>query len=241
MSRRIDNFVVDKAVALYAGGMSLKAVAAEVGISRPALTSALRARNVPIISISERQRRWYETAPDEQRKARVAAANTAVRGRLASHAELSQRAKTVESRQIGLNDTERDVIELLSKAGFHGTPLAACGPYNIDIGLRNELIGVEIFGGNFHAYGRHKRRTERRYKYLADAGWRFVVVWVFAEHRQFMGTMVGAIASTIRTVKDGAFPAGSWWVLRGDGTQIASGTGDFAKIAKPISKAQNLA
>lgn len=42
-------------------------------------------------------------------------------------------------------------------------------------------MAVEVFGGNWHGYGRHQRRTAERYSYILASGRSVVVVWV---HRQ---------------------------------------------------------
>jgi hypothetical protein len=56
----------------------------------------------------------------------------------------------------------------------------AVGPYNIDIAAKP--IAVEIFGGHWHGSGRHVARAPKRFRYLLDQGWPFVIVWADARH-----------------------------------------------------------
>lgn len=229
--------LIERAVAMYQSGLSIKAVAEALKVSRSAITRALRSREIEIIGISERNRRRYANTTDEYRKASAMRAQTARKGMRDKPESLAARAVTRQNRGHGVSENERAISAHLELIGINGTPQLACGPFNIDIGIATQRIAVEIFGGNFHGYGHHRKRTARRYAYLAEQGWRFVIVWVMADHYSAVADIAIAVAATIREhVVDK--PAGSWWVLRGDGLLIRSGIGDFKRIAEPISLAK---
>jgi hypothetical protein len=38
-------------------------------------------------------------------------------------------------------------------------------------------VTVDIFGGNFHSYGRHKKRYPKRMNYLLKNGWTSIIIW----------------------------------------------------------------
>jgi len=113
-------------------------------------------------------------SPDE-RRALTDAAHTAWRGQHMTLAAKIEHAKSVEQKQAPTTPTERRLAEIL-KGRLEVTPLKAVGPYNVD--LAAGPIAVEIFSGHWHSYGRAAARAPKRYSYLLDQGWPFVIVWV---------------------------------------------------------------
>lgn len=112
----------------------------------------------------------------KRRKAATAAAHAAVRGRKVGLTELCRRAATKEQRGTArVSLYEGELARVLNQ--FTLTFQKACGPYNIDLAVGHS-VAVEIFGGNWHASGRHAARHQKRMKYLLNHGWNVVVVWV---------------------------------------------------------------
>jgi hypothetical protein len=75
----------------------------------------------------------------------------------------------------------------------------ACGPYNIDL-LAGETIAVEVYGGGWHANGRHAARHGERTRYLLDRGFDVVIVWVEKKYgRAWVGALKHVVADLERS------------------------------------------
>lgn len=113
-----------------------------------------------------------QRSPDEVR-AMTAAMQDTIRGAKRSAIDLERRALGKERTRAHQSPIERELLAMLP---VRAIPCKAIGPYNVDIAV--DGIAVEVYGGGWHAGGRAAERWPARIRFLLDAGWRVVVVWV---------------------------------------------------------------
>lgn len=159
----------------YTAGESPAALAKEFGISRPALLGRLRRDAIPVRGRREAELLKNANRTVEERQAQALAANLTVRGRSASWAERCKRAATLERTHVHASPNERILAELLAAHGVMPVIQKAVDIYNIDVALWP--LAVEVYGGGWHAYGRHRQRSRARFSHLVASGWAPVIVW----------------------------------------------------------------
>jgi very-short-patch-repair endonuclease len=172
------NFDVFDLIERHKSGVSIKELSKETGIGRKTIT-----RRFESVGFVQRNRsesmfvRMANTAPEERARL-AAAAHEAVKGRKHTINEQIQRAKTREIRRIGISRTEQILSQMLNDLGFLVTPQKAIHTYNVDIAINGSPVVVEVFGGGWHASGKHLIRHRQRFDYLINNGYYPIVVWV---------------------------------------------------------------
>lgn len=206
--------------ARYMAGESSVELAATVGCHSLTLRNAFRRHGLPVRDASSAHTLSAARMTPEQRAAMTASAHDAVRGRKVSIAERSKTALTREANPPELSPAEARVLLNLESFGVHVQRERACGPYNIDFAV-NRAVAVECFGGGWHASAHHAARHEKRTRYLLDAGWDVVIVWI-DERRH--GGWVRALKKVIADLqRPGRDPSAlrEYRVIWGDGEQIS--------------------
>lgn len=165
--------------------------------------------------------RMSKTTP-EDRQALTAAAHAAVRGKRQTLEFRCKIAAAREAKHSNVSAIESEMFDHLDGYEFSLTPQKAIGPYNVDIALDKPRIAVEIFGGHWHAGGRHAARTRQRLDYLRDRGWTVVIVWVTKGYplKEAAAQYIVALAEIFRECPPGR---GEEHVIRGDGQQSGIG------------------
>lgn len=178
MSRRVD--IPDWVIPCYQEDQeSLLSLARRTGLGRPTLWRHLKRNGIPIRDSSEANRIRMARLSPEERKALATPANSAIRGRKVSFEELAKRAKTLEQTRVHASPNEVMLEQLLKKEGGSPTLQRAVGGYNIDLALGP--LAVEVMGGGWHGYGRHRSRSNRRTRTLLKEGWVVVAVWCYGK------------------------------------------------------------
>lgn len=207
-------------VALYKSGVTEQAVAHLDGRARPTIRRILLAHGVPIRGMREASAIRYAKTTPEERLRLTDAAHAAVRGITQSEEYRCQVALGRERNCTQASPTEKMLAALIRERGIDVTPRKAIGRYNVDIALTESSIAVEVFGGNWHASGRHAATYRKRLDYIIDAGWLPLIVWDTGrfpiEHRA-----VNYIVS-LHAIRRSGEPVGSQeHVIRGDGYRDA--------------------
>jgi very-short-patch-repair endonuclease len=172
---------IDHLVGQYEAGVSVKALAAQLGVSRPVIV-----RRLSELGITPRGRsdsmflRMAQSTPEERMRL-TQAAHAATRGRPQPEDRCIRQAQGRERTKSHAGPDAVTLAELLNARGLPVTLEKACGPYNIDLTLDAAAIAVEIQGGNWHAYGRHGARLGKRREHILGAGWHLVEVWGTSE------------------------------------------------------------
>lgn len=168
----------DEIVARYIAGETEQALAAAYGVTRGAIRVRLKKSGVYIRTISDTMRVRWDNATPETAARMLNAAHDAARNRVVPDTERILRAQTRESRVAHASPVEHTLAAALRDAGYFVTQQKAVWKYNVDIALQPPSIAVEVFGGGWHAKGRHLTRFHQRGKYILDAGWHMVIIWV---------------------------------------------------------------
>lgn len=207
---------VDNLIELYNSGESVKQLAHLFGIARSVVCLRLRSHGIMPRGRSESMYlRMARTAPEE--RARLSdAAHAAVRGHRRTEEELCKRAVTRQQSGKFATPIEIRLAEMLEDRGLRTVKQMAVGSYNIDVAITEPPIAVEIFGGNWHAGGRHAERYRKRCDYLLDHGWVPVIIWVVRDYplQEGAADYLVALVEAVRFDKT-AFQQEQ--VIRGDG------------------------
>ena len=163
-------------VAAYVGGMSENAVAKAFGIQRNSVRLRLQEAGVHIRNSSEAETiKWKQMLP-EQRKTRLSRVHDAARGVPVTFAQKVKTALTVQRKGLRTDPLEITLAAMLAERGVETIPQQAIGPYNCDLGAFP--VAVEVFGGNWHFTGKHLARKPERFRYILNAGWHILCVWI---------------------------------------------------------------
>lgn len=207
---------VDNLIQLYNSGESVKHLAELLGVSRPLITRRLHENGITPRNRSESMFLRMSRTPPEERARLANAAHAAVRGHRRTEEELCKRAITRQQSGKSATPIEIRLAEMLEDRGLRTVKQMAAGPYNIDIAITEPPIAVEIFGGNWHASGRHAERYRKRCDYLLDHGWVPVIIWVVRDYplQVAAADYLVALVEAVRLDK-AAFQQEQ--VIRGDG------------------------
>lgn len=172
---------IDNLVSQYKAGMSVKALAAELGVSRPVIVRRLSELGITPRGRSDSMFLRMAQATPEERMRLTEAAHAATRGRPQPEDRCIRQAQGRERTKSHAGPDAIALAEALIACGLPVTLEKACGPYNIDLTLDTAAVAVEIQGGKWHAYGRHGARLGKRREYILGAGWHLVEVWTTSE------------------------------------------------------------
>lgn len=204
----------------YEAGESLLQIAESMGECRRAIVIALEQQGVTLRTQTEANKIIGSNMSQDLREKR----RTQMR-RIASTpnswAQLEKSAITKQEKGMSESPSEQLLKIWLEEAGIKPIPQQAVGIYNADLGAYP--VAVEVFGGNFHASGRHLARAADRCKYFADRGWSIVIVWT--DHRSKRLTVEAAhyVKSVVDQVSCDPSLIGQYWMIWGTGEFIASG------------------
>jgi site-specific DNA-cytosine methylase/very-short-patch-repair endonuclease len=124
-------------------------------------------------------RKFWKTAPDEIRRARLRPAHTATKLRVSSgdhdftNESVRRKGQLVQARRSSAEDF---VIAALDDTNL--VRQYAVGPYFIDLAIPELKIGIEVDGGSWHKIEKKKRQDEKKKEYLNKEGWIVVRVAV---------------------------------------------------------------
>lgn len=179
---------VDHLIAAHRNGESVLSLSNRLGVSRPAITRAMRKRGVEPRGRSDTERlKWQRIKQDpEAVRRQVSAANEASRGKPKSQAhkvKLAARAESmaVSGHRVGMFET--DILDALRQRGVECAPQRQVAEYNLDIATYAPPVAVEI-----HSYhpGRDRMiRIAQRTEDILDRGWWCIFVVVSYPSRRF--------------------------------------------------------
>lgn len=199
----------------YLAGESENAIAEAFGVSRNVIAARLRAAGVARRTLTQANRLSMEARTPEENRANTRAAHDAVRGTKQSAEHRAKIAATREERQTHVSEHELRLAELLGQRGLDVRPQAAVGPYNVD--LATGTVAVEVFGGGWHAYGAHRKRTPQRLRHILDAGWNLVIVWASLERWPIGEGACDYIEAFAKLASSNPALRGEYRVIWGDG------------------------
>jgi len=161
-------------VSLYVSGWSENQIALRFHRSRRYIRKRLVDSNVHIRNQSEAEAlKWSQMSPD-QRKKQLEAAHKATLGRKVSWLAKCKHAKTIEKRPSNFSQNELILQDMLLRRGITTIHQKAIGAYNCD--LAAEPVAVEVWGGHWHFFGKHKAILKKRLRYILNRGWFVYIV-----------------------------------------------------------------
>src|SRR5262245_27395595 len=168
---------VEEVARRYLAGECPEDLARAFGVCRLTITRKLQKAGVPLRGYNQAQALLSSRRSPEERARLAEFAHAALRGRPQG---LEQRLKIAAAREARgeVNPTEQVLLDLLASKVGPLKPQKAVGPYNVDLALTESRIAVDIFGGNWHASGRHARRFRKRSDHILNEGWCLVIIWV---------------------------------------------------------------
>jgi len=219
---------IEEIVTRYRAGESEKSLGAAFGVSRQVIKRRLEIAGVERRSMSEAIRLGFARLDPAERKRIASFANTATRGRPKSFETKCLSALTRQEREVGVSPTELLMQVWLLERYANAIPQCAIGPYNADVAI--PPVAVEIFGGGWHGYGRHKRRSAERYRYILNQGWSVIVIWVDARLYPLSETAADYVVARLNEISRNPSLIGQYWVIRGDGKEVAAGRDDLDQL-----------
>lgn len=168
---------IEEIAARYLRGESPNKLASAFGVARKTITDRLAEHGIELRGHSDWYDLWWNSLTGEERAAHVAPAHEANRGTKRSRETLIKIAHAREQNLSHVSPAENELAEMLRAKGYTVTQQKALGVYNVDIAIHAPSITVEIFGGQWHAYGHHRRRHMERIPHLFNWGWHVVIVW----------------------------------------------------------------
>jgi hypothetical protein len=234
---RID-LPVDEIASRYRSGETELSLANAFGVSRNVVARRLQEAGIERRGVAEMNRINMARRTPEERQRNAMASHEAIRGSKRTVEDLSRRALAHERHPTNVGCDEIVLAKMLADRGVTTVPQKAIGPYNCD--LAAFPVAVEVFGGNFHFYGRHWARMPKRLRYLFDSGWHVLMVhvtkpWPLDEGAAYY------IAAYVEACRRHPTGGREYRMIRGTGQLAAIGRGDDDErtIVETLSRARN--
>lgn len=205
----------------YVNGESEIAITRRMGFrSRKPVRNALVDAGVELRGRSAANRNRMSKLSAEDRRELATAAQKARKGRTNSLEQRCATAKTRERAGIdGRSPGEEKFAQLLRAEEIVYVAQLAVGPYNLDFGLTDYSIGVEILGGGWHNDNRHAQRTP----YVLNAGWHLLFIWSDKRREAEADALRYLVSFIEETCRDPA-AVRQYRVIRGDGEFVTGGS-----------------
>lgn len=223
-----------RVVERYAAGDSIKAMATDLGVTRSYLGKVLDEAGATRRDQAEANRVMMATRTAEENRANAASAHEAVRGRTRSLEELAKAAATRERLQTHVSEHELQLADELRRRGLDVVPQKAVGPYNVDVATGS--VAVEVFGGGWHAYGAHRKRTPKRLRYILDQGWNLVIIWASLERWPIGPGACEYVVAFDQLTRSDPSIRGEYRVIWGDGQDATRPGLDVDDLARKPSR-----
>jgi hypothetical protein len=220
---------VDYLVREYLAGRSVLDLSREFGVSRNVIDRRLDSAGVIRRGQSEANITSAARVTPEARLARVDAAHSARRGSSNSFAQMVKAAIAKQATKSGMSGLEEMVVSDLRSCCIDPIPQLAIGPYNCDLACHP--VAVEIFGGQWHFSGRHLDRTEKRIRYLGDAGWHVLMLVVDERRSPYSIETGNYLVSYIKSARADPSAPREYRVIDCRGQTIATGRCDDDQIS----------
>lgn len=222
----------------YIKGESEIGLSRKYGLTRGTVKNILNKSGIVRRTQSEAEILKWRNIPMERRMQQMAAAHAVTLGRTLEWGEKCRQAVGKQLACTNQSAGEQVLIEMLQERNIAVIPQQAIGPYNADIGTFP--VAVEVFGGNFHAYGRHAMRFPERCHYFADQGWALVVVWTYGRHRPLTIKAAEYVATFLDEVKGNPSLIGEYRMIGGCGEFFSAGRLDSDDITAVLSRCARL-
>lgn len=218
---------MDEIIALYISGNSVNEIARRFSVAKTVIKRRLLDAGVVMRSSAEANQLMMCNRTREENVSNVQAAHNAIRGKTYTHKELCQRAISRERTFTQFRSPyERQIAEELTNRGVKFIPQKAVDKYNIDFAIFDS-IALEVFGGGWHAYGRHGARFEERSKKLFNSGYTIVMCWVGFNYEFIPSAIVDYLISLNKILGSNPSTRCKHYMIRGDAQSSAIGSSEL--------------
>lgn len=224
-TRRAANPMPRDVVDMYEAGKSENAIAEHFGTSRSVVRAWLLDTPAKVRGRLEASRLRASQMTDKEKKVIMKAAQEATRGIPLSKDHKEKIAKTREKNKTSMSETEillfswLDNNLLVRYNDVDLVPQKAIGPYNADIAVGP--VAVEVFGGNWHS---SKPGHAKRSRYILNAGWHMVFVWVNARRSPLTAAVADYVVAFANEMSRNPTAIRQYRVIRGDGQELSRGS-----------------
>lgn len=189
------NLSVDKVLELYNHGIGVAGVAQRLGIGRTAMVGFFRRNNIPMRNQSEQQFERMKYSTPEQIAHLTEAAHKASKGRVLPLAEKERIAYGKYKNATIKSKYEKVFIDFLKNENIAFSYQQPISCYNVDF-IINGVV-VELFGGNWHCSGDHKKIFPTRTRFILDKG--YPILFFFASDiNNFKNAITDCILPTVK-------------------------------------------
>jgi G:T-mismatch repair DNA endonuclease (very short patch repair protein) len=229
MARKFASTDIDNMINRYKSGETQQQIGDAFGIKQGTVSNLLKRHGANISRTEAANRRYARMTPTE--RAKVAdAAHDAVRGMTRGESDLVKRAGTKQVRESHATSEERVIAKTIKGLGVDPVVLQeATGKYNLDIGAFP--VAVELFGGGWHAHGKHRARLGQRVEDIADRGWNQLIVWTHTVHPLNVAAVAKDIAAYHELSRSNPSFRRQYRMIWGDGQFISAGCVDDDDVA----------
>lgn len=203
----------------YTDGTSENELAKMHNTSRMTITTILRRYDVPRRSIADANRLMMAGRTPEENARNSEAAHDAIRGTAKSWEKRCEYARRRHG-TVPANATELLYAAWLRLHGLKIVHQHAIGPYNCDLTIPAVGVAVEIFGGNWHGYGKHAAIFTERAQYILDQGWLLVIIWVNQREKRLSESSADYLAALAEQARRDPSLRGQYRVIWGDGQAV---------------------
>lgn len=230
---------VEEIIARYIAGESENAIATAFGVSRGCIRKRLTESNINIRRQTDANRLMMSKRTPEENARNCEAAHKAAQGRKCSFEERCKCALSREANPSNIGAGELIVQSKLFNAGIDTIPQRAIGPYNCD--LAAAPVAVEIWGGNFHWFGRKFAREPKRMYYLLNSGWHIFVINVWGVNKKFFDASTDQLIAFIQKARSNPSGRCEYRMIWGTGELLAFGSSDDNQltIKETLSRAKD--
>lgn len=220
MTRPLKILNTDDFIPQYIQGESILSISNRLGVARKTIALNLTKNGIKLRTQSQAGIiNWSKMTP-ERRQQQVKAAHKATLGRIPTFKECCKSANGRERNLCTVSEIEVEFAQLMKEAGINFAQQTAIGPYNCD--FTAETVAIEIFGGNWHWYGDHLARVEKRFRYILYSGWHIICLTGYG------GVEIGKpslhyLASYLDFVRRNPLMTREYRVIRGAGDLLACG------------------
>lgn len=207
-------------VKLYNEGWSTHALAAEFKVSRNVIVNRLNRAKVQRRNRSQALRLRLSKMTPAQRKALVAKANKAIKGKKQTLQHKCNKAMRLELHPPKASKGEAFLMGMLEAAGIKYIRQRAIGPYNVDVVIPESCLALEVFGGYWHTTKVKTRNYRRRTDYLIHTGWLPIIIWDIIENPLGEGALYYIKAVHEARLKERQNDTGVEHVIYGNGARL---------------------
>lgn len=239
VDRRQQHLNVIAAINMFNSGIGINGIAKALNVSAIVIKDRFNRFNIKTRSRSEQQFARMAITTFKDRQHLTKKANSIARTRKQTFEEISKRAIKSESTLIRASHYEIALHNMLIERGIKPIPQKAIGTYNCDFAINS--IAVEVWGGGWHWHGEHIAKTDKRFRYIMNAGYNIIVIAIDNRRKPLTAAIADYLVSEIQRLSSNPPPICEYRVIWGAGEFTVSGclNDNHISVEPPFTNARN--